>query len=182
MSLIHDAAVGFGKAIRSVHAGEDKLASRKLGLESVRRLQVTSPVFTDGGGLPLSATADGGETPPRLDWSPAPSTAQSIVVLVEDPDAPFPQPFVHWLVYALSPRATTVDPDHYEGKNSKLSSGFTGAAPPAGHGLHHYHFQVFALDVLIAPGPGMGRSALLDMMRDHVVAWGELVGTYERAV
>ena len=57
---------------------------------------------------------------------------------------------------------------------------FTPAAPPAGHGVHHYHFQVFALDTEIELQDGAGRHTLLEAMRGHVVTWGELVGTYER--
>ena len=66
------------------------------------------------------------------------------------------------------------------GKNSKLSTGFTPAAPPPGHGPHHYHFQVFALDVALIDPPGIGRGSLVDRMKGHVLAWGEIVGVYER--
>ncbi len=57
---------------------------------------------------------------------------------------------------------------------------FAPAAPQRGHGVHHYHFQVFALDAATNLEPGIERSALVDLLKGHVVAWGEIVGTYER--
>jgi Raf kinase inhibitor-like YbhB/YbcL family protein len=105
--------------------------------------------------------------------------------MCEDPDAPFPEPFVHWIVYGIPPTVHALDgaraTQWKEGRNSKLQTGFTGAAPPSGHGVHHYHFQVLALDKpLDQEEPGLGRGALLSAMRGHVLAFGDLVGTYER--
>jgi len=95
-----------------------------------------------------------------------------------------PQPFVHWLVYGLRGEDATLDATRLasarEGRNSTGRKGYVGAAPPPGHGTHHYHFQVFALDIDLALDAGARRSAVLDVMNGHVVAWGELVGSYER--
>jgi Raf kinase inhibitor-like YbhB/YbcL family protein len=180
MSLAHEATVAVGKALNTVHAGADKLASKKLDIANAARIPVASPAFVAGGPLPVSATADGEGVPPRIEWGDVPAGTRSIALVCEDPDAPFPEPYVHWLVYDLAPNAVSVAGRYEEGKNSKLQDGFTGAAPPPGHGVHKYHFQVFALDVALKLGPSAGRGALLDAMRGHVVAWGELVGTYER--
>jgi Raf kinase inhibitor-like YbhB/YbcL family protein len=134
--------------------------------------------------LPLSATADGEGTPPQLEWLGVPAAARSVAIVVEDPDAPFPRPFVHWLVWDIDPTVGLFDFGHgipgREGKNSMMKTGFTPAAPPPGHGMHRYHFQVFALDKVLGLPEGSGRSAVLEAMRGHVIAWGELVGTYER--
>lgn len=184
MGIAHSAAVTFGKALGSVHAGAHKLASRKLELGNLTSIVVTSDAFANGNPLPLASTADGEGTPPHLDWLGVPSNARSVAVVVEDPDAPFPRPFVHWLVYDLDPSVSTIDIRHgipgREGKNSMMKVGFTPAAPPPGHGLHRYYFQIFALDTVLGLEEGAGRSALLAAMRGHVVAWGLLVGTYER--
>ena len=184
MGIAHSAAVTFGKALGSVHAGAHKLASQKLELGNLTSIVVTSDAFANGNLLPLSATADGEGTPPHLDWLGVPANARSVALVVEDPDAPFPRPFVHWLVYDLDPMVGTIDIRHgipgREGKNSMMKVGFTPAAPPPGHGLHRYYFQVFALDKVLGLEEGAGRSALLAAMRGHVVAWGQLVGTYER--
>ena len=93
-----------------------------------------------------------------------------------DPDAPFPEPYVHWMVYGIAPNASFGE-RYNEGKNSKLAIGFTPAAPPRGHGLHHYHFEVFALDAATDYDPGVGRSQLLEQMKGHVLGWGEVIGT-----
>jgi Raf kinase inhibitor-like YbhB/YbcL family protein len=184
MGIAHDAVKAVGRALGGVHAGAEKLASRKV-TTSPPTIVVTSDAFTAGSPLPRTATADGEGVPPPLQWSNVPSDAASIVILCEDPDAPFPEPFVHWSVYGVPGPVTTaltthVDPSWKEGQNSKLARGFTGAAPPPGHGVHRYHFQVFALDRTIELDAGAGRGALLEQMRGHVLAWGELVGTHER--
>lgn len=184
MGIAHSAAVTIGKALGSVHAGEHKLAAQKLDLGRLTSIVVTSDAFANGNLLPLNATADGDGSPPHLEWLGVPASARSVALVVEDPDAPFPRPFVHWLVYDLDPTVSTIDILHgipgREGKNSMMKVGFTPAAPPPGHGPHRYHFQVFALDTVLGLEEGAGRAALLSAMRRHVVAWGELVGIYER--
>lgn len=183
MGIAHTAAVTLGKAIRPLSAGSRKLTSQRLGLGALKSLVVTSDAFAPGNSLPLSATVDGAGVPPQIEWLGVPASARSIAVVVEDPDAPFPRPFVHWIVYGLDPFVSALDGSGFagrEGRNSMMKLGFTPAAPPPGHGRHRYHFQVFALDTAIDLDPGAGRSALIERMRGHVVAWGELVGTYER--
>jgi Raf kinase inhibitor-like YbhB/YbcL family protein len=185
MGLAHEIGKSIGKVIEPIRAGDDKIAARKLGVaEETRTINVTSTAFTDGGSLPATFTADGAGVAPPIAWSNIPDSARSVVLIVEDPDAPFPKPFAHWLVYSLPVTAGSIASSPAggrEGKNSMLESGYTPAAPPAGHGMHHYHFQVFALDVVLELGEGAGRSALLDVMRNRVIAWGEIVATYERS-
>jgi hypothetical protein len=184
MGLARQVGKNIGKAMASIRAGDDKLASRKLGDGTARTLEVTSSAFTDGGMLPRAYTADGAGAAPPIAWSNVPRGTHSIVVVVEDSDAPLAKPFVHWLVYDLPPRETSLDgpPAHgHEGKNSLLEIGYTPASPPIGHGLHHYHFQVFALDTVLQFATGMGRQALVDAIHDRVLAWGEIVATYERS-
>jgi Raf kinase inhibitor-like YbhB/YbcL family protein len=184
MSFQHTASVALGKALRSVHAGEAKLASQRVARGKPATLEVSSPAFVHGGRLPYWATTDGVGVAPRIEWSPVPPQTRSIAILCEDPDAPFPRPFVHWMVWDIPPTARVLDPavrrTPREGKNSMLRHGFAPAAPPPGHGTHRYHFQVFALDTLVPLEAGSGRSALVDAMRGHVLAWGEIVGTWER--
>jgi hypothetical protein len=183
MGLAHDLGKTIGHALAPVRAGDDGLASRMLAVLDRRTLDVTSSAFTDGGSLPRAFTGDT-ESPvsPPIAWSNVPDGTQSLVVIAEDSDAPTPKPFVHWLVYGIPASVGSIQgAQRLEGKNSMLSDGFTPAAPPAGHGMHHYHFQVFALDVAIDLGRGAGRSSLLEEMRGHVLGWGEIVGTYERS-
>ncbi len=181
MNIIRTVAKEVGIAL-DVKAGKEELASRKLGLRSPATLDVTSPDFESGMRLPDTCAADHGGSSPTLRWAAIPPDAESVVLIVEDPDAPFPLPFVHWMLYGLDPRLAAIEsnlpPGALVGLNSALEPTFAGAAPPPGHGVHHYHFQVFALDTPLRLEPALGRTALLEQMQGHVVAWGELVGTY----
>lgn len=185
MGIAHKTAAAVGHAISGVHAGDDKLASHKLAGQLPATITVQSPDFNAGEALPISSTIDGAGEPPALSWDAVPSDTVSLVLICEDPDAPFPEPFVHWIAYAIPATtraiATPLPSAVIEGQNSTLKSGYTPAAPPPGHGLHHYHFQLFALDTVSTLEPNVGRSALLEHMRGHVLAWGELVGTYQRS-
>jgi Raf kinase inhibitor-like YbhB/YbcL family protein len=187
MGLARDISKSIGHSMQPIRAGDDKLASRRLldaDTAAARTIDVFSSAFTDGGTLPLAFTADGANIPPPISWSNLPERARSVVLVCEDPDAPMPKPFVHWLVYSLPVTigsVTAAPGGARQGKNSLFKTGYTGAAPPPGHGMHHYHFQLFALDVIPELEEGAGRTAVVEAMRGHVVGWGEIVATYERS-
>jgi Raf kinase inhibitor-like YbhB/YbcL family protein len=184
MSIVHEVQKKVGRAATGMRAGVDKITSRRVADEQSRTISVASPDFPSGGALPRSATKEGEGIPPTIGWGNAPDTARSFVLVCEDPDAPLPEPFAHWLVYGIPAGVTMLDASTRatarEGKNSNLQVAFAPAAPPRGHGVHHYHFQVFALDTELGVNAGVGRHELVEAMRGHVVAWGEVVGTYER--
>lgn len=190
-----------GRAFRFLRSSDSRLAWRKLVPHLPPTLDVTSPDFENGEELPRSATAHGLSEPPVIVVRNVPASTKSLALVCESPDSPTIAPFVHWLVYRLPGRDVTIDTDlvatAHEGKNSKLQIGYAPMNPPSGHGLHHYHFQVFALDTSMPGTPqdtalpveaywpstgveaGAGRRELLESMRGHVLAWGEIVGTYE---
>ncbi|HTA90716.1 MAG TPA: YbhB/YbcL family Raf kinase inhibitor-like protein [Polyangiaceae bacterium] len=184
MGIAHEVSVVAGHAMSGVHAGDKKLAAHKVADGVEQSITVRSVAFDDGAALPISCTVDGVGAPPPLSFHGVPESARAIVVICEDPDAPFPEPYVHWMVYGMPGVAEDLDAQsqvsYQQGQNSKLELGYTPAAPPPGHGVHHYHFQVFALDRALSLADGIGRSDLLDELRGHVLAWGELIGTYER--
>jgi Raf kinase inhibitor-like YbhB/YbcL family protein len=184
MGIAHDLSVAAGHALSGVHAGEKKLASHKVATALSPSIQVTSHAFDAGGGLPVACTVDGAGAPPPIEFHGVPREATSIVLICEDPDAPIPEPYVHWLVYGVPGSAGRIDMHsqvgYRQGLNSKLDRGYTPAAPPPGHGLHHYHFQVFALDHGLALEAGAGRGDVIDAMQGHVISWGEVVATYQR--
>jgi Raf kinase inhibitor-like YbhB/YbcL family protein len=165
-------------------AGVERLASRKLGAFSTPSMQVDSPAFAEGARIPVRYTADGENISPPLRWSGVPVDTRSLVLLVEDPDAPTPNPFVHWIAI-LPPRTTRLREGAagaaLEGRNSTLKLGWMGCAPPRGDVAHHYHFQLFAsareIDVALHPG----RSEILRQLLGHVIAYGQTVGIYERS-
>lgn len=168
----------------SVRAGTERLASVRLGVTGVKPILIESLVFSDGGSIPVRYTADGKGLPPPLEWQEVPRGTRSLVLLAEDPDAPTPLPFVHWI--AVMPPNTrslgiNVGPTAIDmGLTSLLRTGWIGCAPPRGDLAHHYHFQLFALNREIHTGPPLGRTLLLRQMKGHVIGFGEVIGTYER--
>lgn len=182
-----------GKVLRPLRSGEEKLAFHREGIAEVpSTLEVTSPAFDDGGRIPVRYTARGENVSPPLRWDNVPPGAASIVLMVEDPDAPFPQPFVHAIACNLDPKATLAEgalPTKEEavagtgivmGKNTPLKPLYTGMAPIPGHGPHHYHFQLFALDTPLQLVSAPGRSEVLEAMRGRVLTKGQIMGMDER--
>ena len=108
------------------------------------------------------------------------------------PDAPTPEPWVHWVIYKLPvtteglaegvpPVGRPGDPPTaLQGKNSWGSYGYRGPAPPKGHGVHRYFFKLYALDEELDRVWGLDKPSLLKMIKGHIVAEGELMGTFER--
>jgi Raf kinase inhibitor-like YbhB/YbcL family protein len=173
-------------------AGDERLAWFKPGLSAAPELLVRSDAFENMSSIPAKYSADGQAISPPLSWSTIVSGAGSLALVVEDPDAPTPNPFVHWLLYNIPAdlRGLPEDVRHEEiaaaargamqGKNSALKIGWTGMAPSKGDSAHHYHFQLFALDRRLDLAPGAGRTALFEAMSGHVIGRGALIGTYQR--
>jgi len=156
-------------------------------------MQITlrSTAFDAGQPMPRRYTGDGEDLSPPLAWSDVPATCRELALIVDDPDAPSAEPWVHWVVYKIpagtnslaegfkGAAAPNLPPGALQGRNSWGSAGYRGPSPPRG-GVHHYHFKLYALDTpLEAPG-GLDKRALLDAMSGHLLAQGELVGTYRR--
>ena len=188
MGVVHNVSAAIGRATQSVHAGDQKLAESDSRLASRRRIAIQSSAFQPGA-LPVESSADGGDVSPALQWSGVPAETRELVLLCEDPDAPMPKAFVHWVVYGIAPsaqslpRALNTEPATSgvkQGRNSMRRVGFAGAAPPPGHGVHHYHFQLFALDQPLHLGAMPDRDDVVNAMAGHVIASGDLVGTFER--
>lgn len=155
-------------------------------------ITIRSEAFAAGEPIPKRHTGDGEDLSPALSWTGVPDNAKELALIVDDPDAPTPEPWVHWVIYKL-PATTTGLPEGVpttpqlsepagalQGKNSWPTVGYRGPAPPRGHGVHHYHFKVYALDTALDVATGLDKKQLLDKMRGHVIAEGELVGTYQR--
>jgi Raf kinase inhibitor-like YbhB/YbcL family protein len=197
MRFVDKAKSLLGKAMRPLHAGEQKLLSHRPDIvpdksagPGPQRIQIQSDAFTDGQQIPVRHSAEGANVSPPLTWSSVPDTARELVLVVEDPDAPMPMPFVHWIVRGISPQshglpeggmpATGTAQPAEEGINSRSEQGYVGPIPPPGHGPHRYHFELFALDQPLSLEGPADRDSLRKAMAGHVVAFGDLVGTYER--
>lgn len=188
-----------GHALKGLRAGADALVIARSGLGSGAQtgtgfatLDLTSPAFAHEGRLPPRFTADGDGVSPPLLWSAPPAGTAALALIVEDADAPTPQPLVHAIVWhiaadrvRLAEGAIMADgagtPDGDVGRNSYLREGWLPPDPPTGHGEHRYAFQLFALDAALGdPGVSPGRTALVEAMSGHVLAAGLLIGTYSR--
>ncbi len=181
-----------GKALGDVRAGADKLAIARLDLGTAPPLTLSSAAFGDGARLPDRFTADGPGVSPPLVWRDPPEGTAMLALLVEDADAPAPQPLVHAVVWGIPANAGALaegaiagdgdaTPDRDVGRNSYFREGWLPPDPPTGHGDHRYAFQLFALAQGVGdPGETPGRSAVMEAMAGHVLAAGLLVGTYSR--
>lgn len=147
-------------------------------------ITVTSSAFAQGAAIPARYTCGGADVSPPLAWSGVPAGARSVALTMIDPDAPG-RPFTHWVLFNL-PAATSSLPAGgpfpegvAEGRNDFGAVGYRGPCPPPGR-PHHYHVEVYALDTRLALGGGATEPAFAGAIRDHVVASGELVGTFKR--
>jgi len=152
---------------------------------SEKTISLTSSAFTADGPIPRKYTGEGEDVSPPLSWGNLPTGTKELAVICDDPDAPQPTPWVHWVAYAIPPMLTGLPEDVHEnmaaGQNDFGRRGYNGPMPPRGHGVHHYHFRLYALDESLLRGPGLTKDQLVEAMRGHVLAEGELVGTYERS-
>ena len=147
-------------------------------------LTVTSSAFEPGKQIPRKFTGEGDDISPSLSWTGAPAGTKEFALICDDPDAPTPQPWVHWVLYDIPADRTSLAESSkgvgVDGTNSWPREGYGGPMPPSGHGIHHYHFMVYALDAPLDLGPGATKAVLLRSLEGHIIGQGELVGTYER--
>lgn len=144
-----------------------------------KALKVTSRAFSAKGMIPAQYTCDGEDINPPLDLGPVPAEAKSLVLIVEDPDAPAGT-WLHWLVWNI-PVTHHLHEQEIPGEQGLNDFGrntYGGPCPPSG--THRYFFKVYALDDLIDLPDGSTRREVEDAMRDHILAYGELVGLYKR--
>lgn len=160
-----------------------------------QKITVESPVLKSDSPMPRDYTPDGRNVSPPLTWSNAPAGTREFALILEDPDAGSPPPFVHWLIYKIPstakglPENIPIDPaaampadlaGALQGSNGFRRNIYRGPAPPPGR-PHHYHFIVYALDAPLSLPAGQTRQQLLDAMKGHIIGQGEIVPTYERS-
>lgn len=151
-------------------------------------LKIQSPAFAADADIPRRYTADGENLSPPLEWSGVPQNAKELALVVDDPDAPTGEPFAHWLLFGIPPETTRLseaaaskdEVPAAQGRNSFDTLGYRGPSPPPGDRPHHYRFNLYALDAPLDLKPGANRNAVLKAIEGHVLARGELVGTYGR--
>lgn len=145
-------------------------------------LVVSSSAFTDGQKIPIKYTCDGEDLSVPLTWSGVPEGAQSLALIADDPDAPG-RVYVHWVLYDLPAGLTTLDEGAGDtgtsGENSSRNLSYNGPCPPAGP-AHRYYFKLYALNTELNLQPGASKEQVEEAMQEHILAEGQLMGTYQR--
>jgi Raf kinase inhibitor-like YbhB/YbcL family protein len=173
------------------HSG-GSLTIQRVQAHPPRGILLASPALGEAGRIDDRYSAYYDDLVPGLSWS-AVLEAQAYALVVEDPDAPMDRPFVHWLLWNIPGTAREIPggltrtayppelPGAVQGHNTAGLEGWHGTKPPPGHGVHHYHFQLFALNAPITHlSPNAGLEDLTDTLKGLTMASGELIGTYER--
>ncbi|MFQ5815484.1 MAG: YbhB/YbcL family Raf kinase inhibitor-like protein [Candidatus Hydrothermarchaeaceae archaeon] len=147
----------------------------------VIQMEVSSSAFEHNQPIPGKYTCEGEDVSPPLAISGVPGEAKSLALVVDDPDAPMGV-FDHWIAWNLEPDTRELSEGvHVEtqGKNDFGELRYRGPCPPPGP-MHHYRFKVYALDAMLDLPRGATKGQLEEAMEGHILAKGELVGTYKR--
>lgn len=143
-------------------------------------MKITSPAFADNSPVPLPYTCLGENISPPLDFDSIPAEAESLALIVEDRDA-VPVPWVHWLVFNIPPSTVTVPTGSVptggtEGHANDGTPGYEGPCPKYFSGIHHYYFQLFALDTTLTLPPTADKALVESAMQGHIIEQATLVG------
>jgi len=157
-------------------------------------MKLTSTAFAANQRIPTKHTGEGADVSPALKWEGAPAGVKSFALICDDPDALSVAGKVwdHWLIWNIPATATEL-PENVaktetvtalggarQGMNGWPRLGYNGPMPPPGHGVHHYHFKLYALDAELAAPAKATKTQLETAMKGHILAQAELIGTYER--
>jgi Raf kinase inhibitor-like YbhB/YbcL family protein len=154
----------------------------------MENISVSADGFKDGGTILDMHTCKGKDISPSLSWNGIPAGTKCIALIMDDPDAPGGT-FVHWVLYNLPaqiqklpegiPHDKTLPDGSMQGMTDFGRTGYGGPCPPPGK-PHRYYFKIYALDSKINLPPGASKKQLEDEIVGHILAKGELMGTYKR--
>lgn len=164
-------------------------ASREIvGEEAKIPMKITSAAFKEGETIPRKYTCEGEDISPPLSWTAGPKGTRSFALIADDPDAPTPKPWVHWVIYDLPPtvqnlpegipRLEKLANGEKQGLTDFKRIGYGGPCPPSG--VHRYYFKLYALDTVLLLKPGATKYELLKAMEGHILAEAQLMGKYEK--
>lgn len=150
-------------------------------LEEVIQMEVRSAAFEHNQQIPQKYTCDGEDVSPPLTFVGLPTETKSLALIVDDPDAPMGV-FDHWIVWNIDPSIRELTEGitiGISGRNDFGELRYRGPCPPSGP-AHRYRFKVYALDAMLQLPEGSSKRQLEEAMEGHILAEGELVGTYKR--
>jgi len=152
--------------------------------QGISHLKMTSPAFQDHKFIPPEYTAEGKDISPPLVWENIPEGTRSFALISDDPDAANGM-WVHWVLYNIPPTLTHIDEGGKNlpssvvlGTNSFGNLGYNGPNPP--QGVHHYHFNLYALDAPVPLKKGATNKELLEAIDDHILDVVTLTGLYQK--
>lgn len=156
--------------------------------KKIAKLTIQSAAFNNNDPIPVEFSCDGKDSSPPLKWQDVPAEAKSLALICDDPDAPG-NVWVHWVTYNIAPKvselsaslATTEELKDIgkQGINDFQKVGYGGPCPPPGN-AHHYYFKLYALDKVLELPTKPTKAQLEAAMKDHIIAQGELIGTYKK--
>ena len=154
-------------------------------------LILMSSAFENGAEIPARYTCKGDDVSPPLNWEGVPEDARSLVLIIDDPDAPDPRApkmvWVHWVLYNIPPdinslaehiTTATLPPGAIEGINDWQRLGYGGPCPPIGR--HRYFHKLYALDIVLEGLNEPSKAVVEDAMQGHIIAQAELIGTCQK--
>ncbi len=157
---------------------------------TILSLIITSTAFVNEGTIPARHTCDGDDISPALSWSNIPEGTQSLVLIVDDPDAPDPasprMTWVHWVLYNLPAsstglteaiKANELPEGTLEGLNDWKRTGYGGPCPPIGR--HRYFHKLYALDTVFPDLNQPTRAEVEQAIEGHIIEQAVLLGTYQ---
>ena len=178
LALLASAGCGTSK-----QAPDETNGGATVDTATLTKLDLTSGAFQDGQPISVQYTCDGANQSPPLAWGDPPEGTRSFALAIDDPDAPSGT-FRHWRGCRTPPNARSMAAGQQigtQGTNDFGKLGYGGRCPPKGHGAHHYHFRLFALNVdKLGLGPQAKVKDVEAAAAGHAIAEGELVGTYQR--
>jgi len=162
-------------------------AQIKENSNPMEEISVKTPAFTANGMIPSKYTCEGENISPALEWSALPEKTKSIVLVMDDPDAPNGD-WVHFILFNIPPETRQLagsfrlsdkpSPLMKAGLNSAGKLDYHGPCPPAG--IHRYYFKLYALDIILNQPEGITKQDLLKAINGHILAKGEIMGRYRK--
>jgi len=151
-----------------------------FNMNAASSISITSPAFQVNGDIPAKFSCNGANVSPELQIKGVPNEAKSLVLIVDDPDAPRGL-FTHWIAWSIDAKTTRIAENSapagaVQGTNDFGKRSYGGPCPPSG--THRYFFKIFALDINLELKAGARRAELDAAMQGHVLAQGELMARY----
>jgi len=176
-----------GTILKPFRAGESKLIWNNPAFANIpATIHLSSPAFKAEEKIPLrhAGRGVGDNISPPLTINNLPMLTKSLVVFLEDPDAPLPRPVLHFIAFNLPPEQTDIAEGAFNGDGNNLGIasfgriGYAGPRALPGHGPHHYSFAVFALDTTLHFNSRPKAAAVVAALKGHVIARGRLIGLF----